>query len=127
MDSSQDAMRELARENEDFRREVATGSHSQIVLMCLQSGEAIGAEVHEDTDQIFVVAKGAGEAVVGGVRQALEKGSLLMVRAGVRHDILNTGSKRLRLVTIYAPPHHAPGTVHRTREDAVRAEAAAHR
>jgi mannose-6-phosphate isomerase-like protein (cupin superfamily)/nitroimidazol reductase NimA-like FMN-containing flavoprotein (pyridoxamine 5'-phosphate oxidase superfamily) len=126
MTDSDDSLRALARHNRDFRREVATGPHSQIVLMCLQPGEAIGEEVHEDNDQIFVVAKGEGEAVVAGVRRPLGKGELLLVPAGTRHDIRNTGDRRLRLVTIYAPPHHAPGTVHRTREDALRAEAAAH-
>lgn len=126
MKTDNESIRELARENRDFRRVVATGPHSQVVLMCLRRGEAIGEEVHEDTDQIFVVAKGSGEAVVAGERQALEKGSVLLVPAGRRHDIRNTGEKRLRLVTIYAPPHHPPGTVHATREDAERAEAAAH-
>ncbi len=124
MSSSDDSIRELAKENRDFRREVATGPHSQIVLMCLQPAEAIGEEVHDGNDQTFVVAKGKGEAVVAGVRHRLKKGDVLLVPAGTRHDIRNTGDKRLRLVTIYAPPHHAPGTVHRTREDAVRAEAA---
>lgn len=126
MSTFDESIRALARHNRDFRREVATGPHSQIVLMCLQAGEAIGEEVHDGNDQIFLVAKGAGEAVVAGVRQPLGKGDVLLVPAGTRHDIRNTGDKRLRLVTIYAPPHHAPGTVHPTREDAMRAEAAQH-
>ncbi len=126
MDAANESIRELAKENRDFRRVVATGPHAQVVLMCLRRGEAIGAEVHEDTDQVFIVAKGSGEAVVAGATQPLQKGSVLLVPAGTRHDIRNTGEKRLRLVTIYAPPHHPPGTVHATRDDAVRAEAAAH-
>lgn len=126
MGRDDESLRELAKENKDFRRVVATGPHSQVVLMCLQRGEAIGEEVHEDTDQVFIVAKGSGEAVVAGARQPLEKGSLLLVPAGTRHDVRNTGEKRLRLVTIYAPPHHPPGTVHATRQDALRAEAAGH-
>ena len=116
-------IRDLAKDNEDFRRVVATGAHSQLVLMCLQPGEAIGEEVHADTDQIFFVAKGEGEAVLEGASQPLEKGAMLLVPAGMRHDIRNAGDKRLRLVTIYAPPHHPQGTVHHTREDALRAEA----
>ncbi len=120
------SIRALATHNRDFRREVATGPHSQIVLMCLQPGEAIGEEVHDDNDQIFLVAKGGGEAVLADARQPLGKGDVLLVPAGTRHDVRNTGDKRLRLVTIYAPPHHAPGTVHRTRENAMRAEAAQH-
>ena len=124
--STQDSIREQARENKDFRRVAATGPYSQIVLMCLKPGEAIGEEVHGDTDQIFLVAKGEGEAVLADAPRRLEKGDLLLVPAGTRHDIRNTGDKRLRLVTIYSPPHHAPGTVHRTREEAMRAEADEH-
>jgi mannose-6-phosphate isomerase-like protein (cupin superfamily) len=122
MGESGDSIRKLAKENKDFRRVVATGPHAQIVLMCLEPGEAIGEEVHGDTDQVFLVAKGEGEAIVAGARQPLEKGALLLVPAGTQHDIRNTGGKRLRLVTIYAPPHHPPGTVHASREDAVHAE-----
>lgn len=120
------SIKELAKGNKDFRREAVTGKHSQIVLMCLEPGEAIGEEVHGGNDQIFVVAKGSGEALVAGASQPLEKGSMLLVPAGTPHDIRNTGSKRLRLVTIYSPSHHAPGTVHRTREDAMREEAHEH-
>ncbi|MDE2408039.1 MAG: cupin domain-containing protein [Xanthomonadaceae bacterium] len=116
------SIRELAKDNGDFRREVATGVHSQVVLMCLQRGEDIGDEVHDDTDQIFVVVKGEGEAVLDGAAQPLHKDALLLVPAGVRHNIRNTGDKRLRLVTIYSPPHHPPGTVRATREDALHAE-----
>ena len=114
-------IRKLAKANTDFRREVATGPHAQVVLMCLQPGEDIGEEVHAGTDQLFQVVKGEGEAVLGGTPQALRKGSLLLVPAGVRHNLRNTGEKRLRLVTIYAPPQHAAGTVHVTRADALRA------
>jgi len=124
--STRDSIRELARDNKDFRRVAATGPHSQVVLMCLQPGEAIGEEVHDDTDQIFIVAKGEGEAELAGAPRRLEKGEVLLVPAGTRHDIRNTGKKRLRLVTIYSPPHHAPGTIHKTRDEAMRAEAGEH-
>jgi len=126
MAAFEESIRKLAKHNEDFRREVATGVHSQVVLMCLQPGEGIGEEVHGDTDQIFIVVKGGGEAVLDGATRALEKGTLLLVPAGMRHDVRNTGDKRLRLVTIYSPPHHAPGTVHATREEAMRAEGEGH-
>jgi len=95
------SIRKLAKGNKDFRREVATGGHSQVVLMCLRPGEAIGEEIHEDTDQIFVVARGRGEAVLDGVAGALDKGTLLLVPAGMRHDIRNTGDKRLRIWRTY--------------------------
>jgi mannose-6-phosphate isomerase-like protein (cupin superfamily) len=115
-------IRKLARANTDFRRVVATGAHAQVVLMCLQPGEDIGEEVHADTDQLFLVVKGKAEATLDGMPQALDRGSLLLVPAGVRHNMRNDGDKRLRLVTFYAPPHHADGTVHATRDEASRAE-----
>ena len=116
------AIRKLAKANTDFRRVVATGPHAQVVLMCLQPGDDIGEEVHADTDQLFQVVKGKGEAVLDGTAQPLRKGTLLLVPAGMRHNLRNAGDKRLRLVTIYAPPHHPVGTVHATRADALSAE-----
>lgn len=115
-------IRKLAKANTDFRREVITGSHEQVVLMCLQPDEDIGEEVHPDTDQLFQVVKGKGEAVLEGTTQPLGKGAMLLVPAGMRHNVRNTGHKRLRLVTIYAPPHHPVGAVCATRADAMRAE-----
>lgn len=117
-------IRKLAKANTDFRRVVATGAHVQVVLMCLQPGDDIGEEVHAGTDQLFQVVKGKGEAVLDGTAQALGKGALLLVPAGMRHNLHNNGDKPLCLVTIYAPPQHAVGTVHATRADALRAEQA---
>ena len=117
-------IRKLAKTNTDFRRVVATGPHAQVVLMCLQPGDDLGEEVHAGTDQLFQVVKGKGEAVLDGSAQALRKGALLLVPAGVRHNLRNNGDKRLRLVTIYAPPQHAADTVHATRADALSAELA---
>ena len=122
MTASIQPIRKLAKANTDFRREVTTGRHAQVVVMCLLPGEDIGEEVHAGTDQLFQVVKGHGEAVLEGVPQALMKGAMLLVPAGVRHNLRNTGGKRLRLVTIYSPPQHAVGTVHATRADAERAE-----
>jgi mannose-6-phosphate isomerase-like protein (cupin superfamily) len=96
-----------------------------VVLMCLQPGEDIGEETHEDTDQVFVVVKGEGRAVVGGQTFAVEKGAMVIVPAGVPHNLVNEEGETLRLYTIYVPPHHAPGTVHLTRADAIARETAA--
>ena len=115
-------IRKLAKANTDFRRVVATGSHVQVVLMCLQPGDDLGEEVHADTDQVFLVVKGKGEAVLDGSAQALRKGALLLVPAGMRHNLRNTGDKRLRLATLHAPPHHAVDSVHASREDALSAK-----
>jgi mannose-6-phosphate isomerase-like protein (cupin superfamily) len=117
-------IRKLAEVNTDFRRVVATGPHAQVVLMCLKPGEDIGQEVHANTDQLFLVVKGEGEALLDGKAHALCKGGLLLVPAGMRHNLRNSGDKPLRLVTIYAPPQHEAGTVHATRADALSAEKA---
>jgi len=112
----------LAKRNTDFRREVATSAHAQVVLMCLQPGEDIGEETHADTDQVFCIVKGAGKIVLDGASEPIRKGSLVLVPAGLRHNLVNDGDESLRLFTMYAPPHHPPGTVHPTRKDARAAE-----
>lgn len=117
-------VRALAGANQDFRRVLVTGAHSQVVLMSLRVGEDIGAEVHPDTDQTLIVVAGQGRAVVAAETSSIESGSLVFVPAGTRHDIVNEGTIELRLYTIYAPAHHAPGTVHHTKADAEAAERA---
>lgn len=107
--------------NEDFRRVIYTGPHMQLVLMALEPGEEIGSEVHEDTDQFFRVEAGAGVVVIDGRESPIEEDTAIVVPAGARHNIRNTGREPLRIYTLYAPPEHADGTVHRTRADAERA------
>jgi mannose-6-phosphate isomerase-like protein (cupin superfamily) len=108
--------------NEAFRREILTGAHEQVVVMAIPADGEIGEEVHRDTDQVFVFLDGHGEAVLDGATSVFTANDLLFVRAGTRHNIVNTGSAPLRLITIYAPPEHAIGTVHLTREEAEAAE-----
>ena len=108
--------------NEAFRREVRTGAHEQVVVMTIPAGGEIGEEVHPDTDQVFVFLDGHGEAVLQGATSAFAANDLVFVRAGTRHNILNTGTSPLRLITIYAPPQHAVGTVHLTKQEADAAE-----
>jgi mannose-6-phosphate isomerase-like protein (cupin superfamily) len=112
----------MAWTNDAFRREVLTGPHEQVVVMALPIGEEIGEEVHADADQVFLFLDGRGEAIVEGVATEVGPNDLVMVRAGTRHNFRNGGSSPLRLITIYAPPQHAPGTVHQTRMDAEAAE-----
>jgi mannose-6-phosphate isomerase-like protein (cupin superfamily) len=112
----------LARSNEAFRREVATGEHSQVVVMTIPPGEEIGEEVHEGNDQLLVFIAGQGEAVLDGRTSKVEPNQLVFVHAGTRHNFVNTGSVPLRLVTVYAPPEHPPGTVHLTKAEADAAE-----
>jgi mannose-6-phosphate isomerase-like protein (cupin superfamily) len=113
---------EAARTNDAFRREVLTGEHEQVVVMTIPAGGEIGEEVHEDTDQLLVFVDGRGEARLNGESSAVHPNDLVFVRAGTRHNFINTGDAPLRLITIYAPPEHAPGTVHRTKSEADAAE-----
>ncbi len=108
---------DLAVKNTDFRRVLYTAKHSQLVLMALKAGEEIGAEVHK-LDQFFRVEEGTGEAVLDGVRSPLQAGFAIVVPAGAKHNIINTGTGPLKLYTVYSPPNHRDGVVHRTRKDA---------
>ena len=116
----------LARGNDAFRREIATGEHSQVVAMTIPPGEEIGEEVHEENDQLLVFIDGQGEAVLEGKTSPVTPNDLVLVPAGPRPHVINTGPEPLRLGTVYAPPEHAPGTVHQTKADADAAEAAEH-
>lgn len=111
-----------ARSNDAFRREVLTGEHEQVVVMTIPPGGEIGEEVHPDTDQVLTFVDGRGEAVLDGERSPVAPNDLVFVRAGTRHNFVNDGDVPLRLITIYAPPEHAPGTVHQTKAEADAAE-----
>lgn len=103
--------------NENFRRVLFTAKHAQLVLMSLKPQEDIGAEIHK-VDQFFKVEEGFGEAVLNGARTAIQPGFAVLVPAGVNHNIINTGNVPLKLYTLYAPPHHRDGVVHKNRSDA---------
>ena len=116
-------IREVARQNDAFRRELLTGEHAQVVAMTIPAGGEIGEEVHDDVDQLLIFVDGSGEAILEGQSSAIDRNDLVFVKAGTRHNFVNTGDGPLRLVTIYSPPEHEPGTVHRTKEEADAAEA----
>ena len=116
------AIFDAARSNDSFRQEVMTGDHQQVVLMTIPPGGEIGDEVHPDTDQVLLFVDGRCEARLNGEISQLAANDLVLVRAGTRHNFVNTGADPLRLITFYAPPHHRPGTVHHTREEADAAE-----
>jgi mannose-6-phosphate isomerase-like protein (cupin superfamily) len=113
-----DDIEKLTEENEDFRRVLYTGHHLQLVLMCLQPGEEIGQEVHEDRDQFFRIEEGEGEVVIDGVRHEVEDDDAIIVPAGARHNVICTGDSPLRLYTLYGPPEHRDGVVHPAKADA---------
>jgi mannose-6-phosphate isomerase-like protein (cupin superfamily) len=112
----------LTREGEDFRREVVTADHSQVVLMTIPVGEEIGEEVHEGIDQLLVFVEGDAEAILEGQSSPVRAGQAVLVPAGTRHNFRNTGAQPLRLWTVYAPPEHPPRTVHHTKAEAEAAE-----
>ncbi|HET9424712.1 MAG TPA: cupin domain-containing protein [Gemmatimonadaceae bacterium] len=101
--------------NRDFRRVLYTGPKMQLVLMSLAPGEDIGEEVHEDTDQFFRLEQGNGVVSIDGRDTLIEGGMAIVIPAGTRHNVRNTGDCPMKLYTLYAPPHHADGTVHRTK------------
>jgi len=105
--------------NTNFRKVLYTGKHSQLVLMCLQPGEEIGMEVHEDNDQFFRFEKGMGKCIIDGNEYDLADGSAIVVPAGAQHNIINTsGTEMLKLYTIYSPAHHKDGIVRATKAEA---------
>jgi len=108
---------DLAVKNTNYRRVLYTARHSQLVLMALKAGEEIGAEVHK-LDQFFRVEEGAGEAILEGVRSPIRAGFAILVPAGAKHNIVNTGTAPLKLYTLYSPPNHRDGVIHPTRRDA---------
>ena len=112
----------LAKKNEYFRQEVVTGAHSQVALMSIPPGGEIGEEIHQDVDQVLVFVSGEGKAIVNGEQSSVAAQSLCFVPAGTTHNFVNTGTSPLKLYTVYAPPEHAPGTVHRTKAEADAAE-----
>jgi mannose-6-phosphate isomerase-like protein (cupin superfamily) len=121
-DIFQAAIATVAEQSADFRRVLWTGKHTQLVIMTIPPGGEIGAETHEDTDQILTFVSGSGEADVAGRTTSVTQGDLVTVPAGRRHNFRNTGLNPLVLYTVYGPPEHADGTVHATKEDAEAAE-----
>ena len=113
---------ELTEDNKDFRRVLYTGKHLQLVLMALQPGEEIGEDVHEDHDQFFRVEKGKGEVWIDGERTKIKSDDAIIVPAVAKHNVINTGDKSLKLYTLYGPPDHKDGVVHKTKADAEASE-----
>ncbi len=105
-------------DNEDFRRVVYTGKYLQLVLMTLPPGCDIGEEVHEDRDQFFRIEEGRGTVYIDGVPSEVGDDFAVIVPAGARHNVVNSGSEPLKLYTLYGPPEHRDGTVHKDKAQA---------
>ena len=114
-------------ENGSFRQVLYTAPRQQLVVMTLQPGEDIGTETHPDGDQFIRVEAGQGEAILDGERHPLSDGVAVVIPAGTEHNVVNTSATDpLRLYTVYSPPEHPDGTVHRTKQEADAAEHAHH-
>ena len=114
--------------NSYFRQVLFTGKNSQLVVMCLQPGEEIGNEAHSNVDQFFRIEEGNAKFVFNGQEEHIVgDGSAVVVTAGTFHNVINTSSDGpLKLYTIYSPPNHPDGTIHKTKAEADAAEAAEH-
>lgn len=115
-------IKKLTEENTNFRTVLHTGQHSQIVAMSIPVGGDIGEETHEDTDQMLFFVDGEGEAILSGETRKVEEHDVVFVPAGTTHNFKNVGDEDLKLFTVYAPPEHPDGTVHKTKAEAEAAE-----
>lgn len=109
---------QLSLENDYFRQVLYTDARVQLVVMTLKVGEEIGEEIHQ-LDQFIRVEKGEGKSVLDGVEYPLSDGYAVVIPQGVRHNIINTGTEPLKLYTLYAPPNHEDGTIHKTKVEAL--------
>jgi mannose-6-phosphate isomerase-like protein (cupin superfamily) len=122
-----DNIEEKTLTNTFFREVLFTGKYAQLVVMSLLPNEEIGMEVHNTVDQFFRVEKGQGKVVMNGEEHEIKDGSAIIVPAGTEHNIINTSaSEELKLYTIYSPPNHPEGTIHKTRAEAMAAEEEEH-
>ena len=110
-------------EHSNFRKVLYTSKHGQVVVMSLLPNEQIGMEVHETNDQFFRVDSGEGKVIIDGEEAMFNDGYAIVVPAGSQHNVINTSNEKpLKLYTIYMPPHHKDGIIHRTKKDAEIAE-----
>lgn len=103
-------------DNTNYRKVLYTAKHSQLVVMSLKPGEEIGEEIHE-LDQFIRIEQGEAKAVLNGKEHKLEADWAVIIPHGTKHNIINTGKKDLKLYSIYSPPEHKPGTIHKTKAD----------
>ena len=114
--------------NNYFRQVLFTSKYCQLVVMCLQAGEEIGNEVHPAVDQFFRIEEGEAKFVFNGKEEHMvHDGDAVVVPAGTYHNVINTSkTKTLKLYTVYSPPNHPDGTVHKTKAEAEAAEEQEH-
>lgn len=111
-----------ALDNTYFRQVLENGQHTQVVTMSIPAGDEIGMETHSDNDQVLYLLAGEGKVILNGQEFPYKTGDLVLVPAGTAHNFINTGAADLKIITTYSPPHHPAGTVHKTKEEAGKAE-----
>ena len=122
------SIEKLTLDNDYFRQVLFTGKHAQLVVMCLKPGEEIGDEVHKKVDQFFRIEQGVATFVFNEKeKHRVKNGDAVIVPAGTYHNVINSSkTAKLKLYTIYSPPNHPDKTVHKTKTEAEKAEAAKH-
>lgn len=121
-------IRRITLQNHNFRTAIWTGCHLQMTIMCIPPCDEIGLEIHEATDQLIRVEQGRAAVKMGTCKcqldfqQTMCEGDAVFIPAGTWHNIVNIGMTPLKVSTIYAPPNHPKGTVHRTKKDAEKEE-----
>jgi len=109
---------ERTRENPNFRRVEFTGANSQLVVMTIPPGDDVGEEVHPHTEQTLFFLGGTAKVLLDGKESRARPGDVVVVTPGTRHNFINDGREPLRIYTVYAPPNHIDGRIHRTHKDA---------
>lgn len=107
-----------AADNANFRSVLFTGQKSQLVVMNIPVGEDIGEEAHEHVEQILYFQSGQGKAILNGKETIVSAGDVAIVTPGTRHNFINTGKEPLIVATVYVPPNHLDGTIHKTKAEA---------
>lgn len=106
-------------DNSNFRQVLYTGQHSQLVVMSLLPGEEIGMEVHEIVDQFLRIEKGSGKLIINDEEFEVKDGTGIIIPAGAKHNVINlSATDPMKIYTLYSPPHHKDGTIHKTKADA---------
>ena len=115
---------EAANQNYNYRLALWTGEYLQLTLMSINARDDIGLEMHPDLDQFLRIEEGQGLVMMGpskdrlSFQQRVSPGYIIIIPAGTWHNLINTGCTPIKLYSIYAPPNHPFGTIHRTKEDA---------
>ncbi len=104
----------LTKTNENFRKVIATGKNSQVVLMSVLPNQEVGEETHT-IDQIIIFVEGNGQAIINAAVSNITPNQLFFIPAGTKHNFINTGKTPLKLYTIYAPAEFEPGFIEKAK------------